>query len=92
MTRSKITFCETCHEETSLKTDPLSVSHEVLIAEKRWESCLGCHDFHGNHVMETETDIIKILPPERILDYFQGSASPYAEKKHYLAREKPHDK
>ena len=82
-------FCQSCHEKLVLKKDPLSISHKDLIAAERWTSCLGCHDFHGNHKMKTETELSKIISPERILEYFQGAPSPYADKKFHLATKKP---
>lgn len=48
-TTADLTFCQACHEDLVLKTDPLDVDHATLIADRRWETCLGCHDFHGNH-------------------------------------------
>ena len=51
VTLTEIGYCRHCHEETRLKRDPLDVSHEALIKAKEWDSCLGCHDFHGNHRM-----------------------------------------
>lgn len=79
-------YCVNCHEETKLKKDPLDISHEQLIAADRWQTCLGCHDFHGNHVMKTATKVEQAFPPEKILAYFQGGPSPYPEKRQYKAK------
>ncbi|MGH6635919.1 MAG: cytochrome c3 family protein [Gammaproteobacteria bacterium] len=79
-------YCVNCHEETKLKKDPLDVSHEQLIAQDRWRTCLGCHDFHGNHVMKTATKLDQAFPPEKIRAYFQGGPSPYPEKRQYTAK------
>ncbi len=89
ITKTEFDFCKSCHEKLVLKKDPLSLSHENLIAAERWKSCLGCHDFHGNHKMKTATEFSKIIQPERILQYFQGSPSPYADKKFHLATKVP---
>src|SRR5262245_39592591 len=43
------TSCSTCHQDIDLKRDPLDVSHRELAAAKQWSTCLGCHDYHGNH-------------------------------------------
>ncbi|MGQ0792709.1 MAG: cytochrome c3 family protein [Deltaproteobacteria bacterium] len=80
-------YCQTCHEETKLKNDPITISHEDLIKSKRWTTCLGCHDFHGNHVMEIETDVSRAFPPERISDYFGGGASPYPAELYHKSKE-----
>ena len=50
-------YCSTCHKETTLKRDPIHIPHERLIARDRWETCLGCHDFHGIHLMKTKTRV-----------------------------------
>ena len=42
------TYCKNCHGDLVLKNDPLDYSHEKLIKESRWSTCLQCHDFHGN--------------------------------------------
>ncbi len=84
-------YCVNCHEKTKLKNDPISIPHERLIADKRWESCLGCHDFHGNHVMKTETAVDQAFPPETIRRYFAGGTSPYPKEKHQKAKEEVED-
>ena len=77
------TFCINCHEDLTLKNDPLDVSHEQLIAIDEWQSCLGCHDFHGNHVRETQVIYDERIPNDVVVDYLKGGKSPYsAEKKH----------
>ena len=73
-------------EDTRLKNDPLDVAHATLIAADRWTTCLGCHDFHGNHVMETATKLARAHPPRRITQYFNGGASPYPKQRHYEAK------
>lgn len=87
----EIESCKTCHKKLELKKEPLKVSHKQLIKEKRWKTCLGCHDFHGNHKMKTETDMKKLVSQERIEAYFMGDSSPYSEHKKYKARESRFD-
>lgn len=80
------TYCMHCHQDMVMENDPLPIAHQQLIADARWETCLGCHDFHGNYVMETETDVAKILTPKEISAYFDGGDFPLAEQKYYQAR------
>lgn len=80
VTVGDVGFCVACHEDTRLRNDPLDVPHERLIAEDRWETCLGCHDFHGNHVMQTAKRVGQAFPPERIRAYFAGGPSPYGDQ------------
>lgn len=87
VTQTRIGFCVACHEKTRLKKDPLTTPHHDLITLKLWNSCLGCHDFHGNHKMKTAQTLDKIIPKEIIEDYFQGGASPYGEVYHKAKHE-----
>jgi len=83
----KTGFCVNCHDELSMRKDPLDIPHVTLIKEKRWESCLGCHDFHGNHIF-TEKNLVKEAWTENeILIYFDGGISPYPQERHYQALE-----
>jgi len=86
VTRAEIGYCVHCHKKTKVRKDPLDVSHERLIALKRWESCLGCHDFHGNHKMKTKMSVEQIIPAEKIHAYFRGGISPYGNDRRYKAK------
>lgn len=79
-------YCIQCHKDTKLKKDPIDTPHADLIAQKRWGTCLGCHDFHGNHIMEAEKSVGKAIPPERIRAYFDGGTSPYGNARHHQAK------
>lgn len=81
------TVCRTCHEDTKIKNDPLDVSHEVLIGEKRWATCLGCHDFHGNHAYETPERLAEAAPPAAVAEYLDGDRWLYARTKKHPAKE-----
>lgn len=86
VTREESGYCVNCHKETKLKKDPINISHEQLIAQDRWESCLGCHDFHGNHVMKTKRVVEEAWSPERVRAYFGGGPSPYPKELYYNAK------
>jgi hypothetical protein len=60
-----------------MKDDPLDTPHAQLVAKGSWLSCLGCHDFHGNHVMTTETRLRNAATSRAIDGYFAGGPSPY---------------
>jgi hypothetical protein len=81
------TYCSECHQTLELRDDPLTVSHAELIASNNWASCLGCHDYHGNHIMELETDVEQRLEIYEILQYFEGGPSPYSIDLFYQAKE-----
>lgn len=70
-------FCRQCHDPIEVERDPLDVPHRTLVADGRWDSCLGCHDYHGNHAMTAPRRLADAIAPVRILAYFTGDASPY---------------
>jgi hypothetical protein len=81
------TFCVECHQDLTLRNDPIDVQHEQLVAQEDWESCLTCHDFHGNHVMELETAVGDGLTQQEIEAYFNGGDSPYSDEKIFEAKD-----
>ncbi|MEM1237081.1 MAG: cytochrome c3 family protein [Pseudomonadota bacterium] len=81
------TFCVACHEDLELKNDPVDVPHVTLIADARWDTCMGCHDFHGNHPVEPQVTLATAYAPEDIIDYLADGPSPFGDKKIYEAKE-----
>lgn len=93
-------FCAICHQRLDLKNDPLLTSreplakrnsltsHKKLVKAKRWQTCLGCHDFHGNHRMQTADTMEKLIQPEEIGAYFDSAKSPYSDSKFHKAKQK----
>jgi len=79
-------YCAECHDGLTLEHDPLEVSHAELVANKRWNECLGCHDFHGNHVGEPPTRAADAISNEAIESYFGSGKSPYPPALHAPAR------
>ena len=71
------TSCASCHGDLELKREPLDVSHRELVARKDWTSCLGCHDYHGNHKRAAQTRLDAAYPLSAVADYFAGGPSPY---------------
>ena len=91
VTHQDVGYCVNCHEETKLRKDPLDVPHDRLIALKQWDSCLGCHDFHGNHIYRVPAKTDKIVSPDHIRAYFGGGPSPYGNALHYKAKKEIRD-
>lgn len=73
----QVGYCAGCHDQLQMNHDPLEVPHAELVRQGRWFTCLGCHDFHGNHVMEARTKIGDAKASAVIENYFRGGASPY---------------
>ncbi|MEM7241063.1 MAG: hypothetical protein AAF429_02660 [Pseudomonadota bacterium] len=82
------TFCVHCHEDLVLKNDPLDQSHVALIEAGQWGSCLGCHDFHGNHAHKAQIRVADAFGPAAIKAYLGNGPSPFGTKKIYEAKEK----
>ncbi|MEZ4399329.1 MAG: cytochrome c3 family protein [Kofleriaceae bacterium] len=70
-------YCRNCHQDLALAHDPLDVSHASLVAGEQWETCLRCHDFHGNHEYNVPTRLADAPSAERVRAYFRGGESPY---------------
>lgn len=82
---SELDFCAACHEDLELKSDPVDVPHHTLIADDNWNSCLGCHDFHGNHLHEVPTVLGAAFSVDELKDYLRAGPSPYGSEKRYEA-------
>ena len=72
-------FCSACHKELKLKRDPATPTHAELIQANRWETCLGCHDFHNNHAWKPPSELTSAISPQRIREYFLTGPSPYGD-------------
>ena len=83
VTQVEIGYCQNCHGDTEMKNDPLDVSHEELIAQEQWTTCLQCHDFHGNHLYKAAVNMKDTIPVQVVREYFDGGKDPYADKKKY---------
>ena len=82
---SELTFCRACHENLDLEEDPLDISHRILIERNDWESCLRCHDFHGNHDYTVSNTVNKWLSIKQIQSYFAQGKDPYSDTKLFTA-------
>lgn len=87
LTQTNVGYCQNCHEETTLKNDPLEISHAELIKREMWNTCLQCHDFHGNHIFHAAESMKDTIPMTIVREYFDGGKSPYADVKKYYALE-----
>lgn len=85
VTISEPDFCVNCHKDTKLVNDPIKeMSHEELIKKEKWNSCLQCHDFHGNHLAKIPQSLNDTIPIHSIKEYFNGEKDPYGELKKYI--------
>ncbi len=82
VTQPTIGFCIHCHQDTALEDDPINPTHAELVRRESWNTCLQCHDFHGNHVWTTPLRLEEGVAEALIWDYFLGGPSPYGDDKH----------
>ena len=73
--------CQNCHQDTAMSDDPVDIPHTTLIRDQRWGTCLGCHDFHGNHDRAAPKRMAELLSEEQIQQYFDGGTSPYGHRR-----------
>ena len=78
ITQFKMTDCQLCHEELKIKNDSITVPHDELIERKDWHTCLGCHDYHGNHDMVLEKTVGRAINQQQIINYFNSGEQPYS--------------
>jgi len=76
-------FCQQCHASMEEDGDAL---HRPLVQAQDWESCLRCHDFHGNYVKEAPNDINNAATARQVDAYLSGGTSPYGTERHFKAR------
>ncbi len=80
------TVCSHCHQDLKLSNDPLDIAHEQLVEDKHWDTCLGCHDFHGNHAHKAQSHVSEAFNVGVIRSYFKNGDNPYGSEKHYKAK------
>ncbi|MCB4798096.1 cytochrome c3 family protein [Neotamlana laminarinivorans] len=85
VTLGKIDYCMNCHQDLSVESDPLDISHKDLISQEKWETCIQCHDFHGNHRYEVPTQMKDTFSLKSISNYLKGDKDPYGMDKKYTA-------
>lgn len=70
-------ICSYCHLDLNLRKDALSVTHQELIELEQWRTCLGCHDYHGNHRITLINAVSEKWSEATLRNYFEGGKSPY---------------
>ncbi|MFZ8836466.1 MAG: 2Fe-2S iron-sulfur cluster-binding protein [Flavobacteriales bacterium] len=79
-------FCSECHSDLAVKNDPIKPLHVTLVDSGEWDTCLRCHDFHGNHIREVPIELSNGLRAYEIQKYFKGGADPYGDSKMHQAK------
>jgi hypothetical protein len=82
------TYCVSCHQDLKVKNDKTSPTHEFLVQGKRWDTCMQCHDYHGNHKFAAPRRLQDAASIEALQKYLKNGPSPYGPTV-IKAREKP---
>lgn len=80
-----VNYCMNCHQTLEVENDPLDISHKDLILNKKWSTCIQCHDFHGNHKYKVPEKLADTIPIKKIKEYFKGGKDPFGTDKKYTA-------
>jgi predicted CXXCH cytochrome family protein len=73
-------FCAACHGDMKVQDDPTRPTHAALVREQRWDTCLACHDFHGNHPHTPPHELKDAITPAAVTAYLRRADSPYGER------------
>ena len=74
-------FCATCHSGMEVREDRMTPTHAALAAEERWDTCLRCHDFHGNHHHEWPESLEEAFGGREVLRHLDSGTPMYGEKR-----------
>jgi ferredoxin-NADP reductase len=80
-------FCIHCHQDLEVNFDNIQPSHAELLETEAWETCLQCHDFHGNHIREIPINLKNGISQETVLRYLEGGNDPYSTEKTFTANQ-----
>ena len=80
-------FCVACHDGMKARKESIQPTHAELSQAKRWDSCLTCHDFHGNHAVKPPKRFDEAHDLRAVRAYLADGADPYADKKIHPARD-----
>ena len=83
LTTANLQFCQSCHADTEITSDPIDYPHADLIRDGQWMTCLQCHDFHGNHLRDAPLRMADTLSRQSLRNYANGGADPYGDAKTY---------
>jgi ferredoxin-NADP reductase/bacterioferritin-associated ferredoxin len=89
VTAPRADYCASCHAEMKVKDDKASPTHAQLLLQKRWETCLQCHDYHGNHRAGAPLRLQDAATIDTLNKYLQGGPSPYGATVVKARKERP---
>ena len=78
-------YCRSCHENTEIKDDRWILSIRIYSEMENGNTCLQCHDFHGNHIYEVPQKMKDTIPLLEVQNYLKGEKVIYSTRKHHKA-------
>lgn len=89
VTAPKASYCVSCHQDMQVKNDKVSPTHKQLVVQKRWETCMQCHDYHGNHRWNAPLRLQDANALDVLNKYLKDGPSPYGATVVKARQEKP---
>ncbi|MCC2633319.1 MAG: hypothetical protein K0S48_1205 [Ramlibacter sp.] len=77
MTAASTGYCVSCHADMKVKDDKTSPTHDRLVSEKRWDTCMQCHDYHGNHKWRAPLRLVDATTVDVLEKYMKTGPSPF---------------
>ena len=81
------TFCVACHDGMKARKELIQPTHAALSRGGRWDTCLTCHDFHGNHPVKAPRDLDEAHGLSAVRAYLADGADPYSRTKTHPAKD-----
>jgi hypothetical protein len=78
--------CASCHMELKVRNDRTTPSHELLVMQERWDTCMQCHDYHGNHGWRAPQRLHEAASLEQLQHYLRDGPSPFGSTIHKARR------
>ena len=89
MTAPVATYCVSCHADLKVRDDRTSPTHAQLLLQKRWDSCLQCHDYHGNHGWKAPLRVRDGASLQLLQRYMKDGPSPFGDTRVKAHQETP---
>jgi hypothetical protein len=80
-------FCQLCHQDLKPRIDPINPGHAQLVQDAKWETCLTCHDFHGNHPVKAPVAHDAAHDLAAVRSYLADGPDPYSKARIHEAKQ-----
>lgn len=77
VTAASAGYCVSCHADMKVPDDKASPTHDHLVRNARWDTCMQCHDYHGNHRWRTPLRLVDAATVDALDSYLKDGPSPF---------------